>query len=143
MATTQQITTPAVERSRGRGLLWLGILLAVLAVVASFVQVQLKFLFVPWYVPAVTTLGLVFVIASLAQRRSVTRIIFFVLIAALAGLEWYFVASLSKLPDYAGPARPGQKIPAFETTLADGRTFTDSDLRDGTSSVLTFFRGRW
>src|SRR5262245_33861364 len=143
MATTQQITTPAVERSRGRGWLWLGILAAVLAVVASFVQIQLRILLVPWYAPVVTTLGLIFVIASLAQRPSVTRIIFLVLIVALAGLEWYFVAYLSKLPDYAGPARPGQNIPAFETALADGRTFTDHDLRDGTSSVLTFFRGRW
>ena len=41
------------------------------------------------------------------------------------------------------PAQPGNKVPAFATTLADGRTFTNHDLENGSNSVLIFFRGRW
>ena len=50
---------------------------------------------------------------------------------------------MTKLPDYAGPAQAGAKLPAFRTTLADGQAFTEQDLEDGTFRVLTFFRGRW
>src|SRR4029079_11053980 len=97
----------------------------------------------PWQIPAVTTIGALLLVLSISHRRSVTRILAFVVIAALAGVEWFFMISLSRLPDYTGPARAGVEIPAFQTTLADGRSFTDRDLHDGTASVLTFFRGRW
>jgi hypothetical protein len=49
-----------------------------------------------------------------------------------------------KLPDYEGPARAGQQLPAFQATLAsNGRPFTDADLGDGHRRVMVFFRGRW
>ncbi len=54
-----------------------------------------------------------------------------------------FRADRAKLPAYAGPAQAGQTLPAFRTTLADGRAFTEQDLQDGAFSVLVFFRGRW
>ena len=64
------------------------------------------------------------------------------LVAAFAGFQWYFLVSLMKLPDYAGPAQAGKQFPAFAATLADGRPFTDADLRDG-AARHGFFRGRW
>ena len=65
------------------------------------------------------------------------------MVAAFAGFQWYFLASLVKLPDYDGPVRAGRQLPAFSTTLADGRPFTDADFRDGSRRVMVFFRGRW
>jgi hypothetical protein len=44
---------------------------------------------------------------------------------------------------YTGPAQRDHKVPAFATTLADGRAFTDKDLDKGSPTVLLFFRGRW
>src|SRR6266705_4116944 len=90
-----------------------------------------------------TTLFRSLLLGSLARRRSITRIVALVLIVALAGFQWFFLIHVAKLPSYEGPARAGLKMPAFQTALADGRTFSDKDLQDGTSSVLTFFRGRW
>ena len=140
---TATAPSPVIERSRGRGYLWLGIILAILAIVLGVAQYSFALLVVPWQVPIVTTLGVMLLLVSISRRRTVTRIIVLVLITALAGLEWYFLLSFSRLPNYRGPAQAGVKLPAFQTTLADGRTFTDKDLQDGTPRVMTFFRGRW
>ncbi len=78
----------------------------------------------------------------MVRRRTITRTIALVVVAALAGFQWFFLGSLMKLPDYEGPAKAGERLPAFHTTLADGRTFTEHDLADGRFSVLAFFRGR-
>jgi hypothetical protein len=135
---------PATERSRGRGLLWAGLGIAVLAVALFFAQFMLlKRAFTPWYLPALTTVAALAVLVSVGRRGTVVRILMLLLIAGLAGLEWYFVAAIAKLPSYSGPAQAGKAFPAFETTLADGRSFTHKDLQDGTPSVMTFFRGRW
>jgi hypothetical protein len=107
------------------------------------VQIRLGYLVVPWYSPVLATVGAVLLLAAVAQRRSIPRILGLVLLTAFAGLEWYALGWLVKLPDYEGPARPGEPFPAFRTALADGRPFTDRDLRDGTRRVLVFFRGRW
>ena len=136
---SQVTTAPSV----GRGYLWAGIVLPVLAIGLGVGQYALQRLHVPWQVPIVTTLGVLLLLVSVAKRFTITRSIVLVLVAALAGLQWFFVTSMSKLPEYAGPARSGQKIPAFQTTRADGHTFSDGDLSDGTAHVLTFFRGRW
>jgi hypothetical protein len=133
----------ATTSSTGRGLLWSGIGLAILAIVLGIIQYVLQILVVPWQVPIVTTLGALLLLVSVTRRFTLTRVIAVVLITALAGLEWVFMASLSKLPEYTGPVRAGLKIPAFQTALADGRPFTDQNLQDGTPSVLIFFRGRW
>jgi hypothetical protein len=136
-------TAPANERSRGRAYFWAGIGLCLLGLALVVVQYSLKQLIVPWYTPALTTLGALLLLGSVARRRSIVRVIALGLVAALAGFEWYFLVSLTRLPAYEGPARAGQKIPAFRTTLADGRPFTEQDLQEGTPSVLVFFRGRW
>lgn len=139
----QAATSSVPDRARGRSYIWAGIGVCVLAIVLVVVQYALKRFKDPWYVPMLTSLGALMLLAALSRRRTATRVILFVLILALAGFEWYVMIHLSKLPTYAGPARVAQRIPAFQTTLADGRTFTDQDLADGTPTVLTFFRGRW
>lgn len=142
---TETTTRTAEDRSLGRGNLWAGIGLCVLAFALVAVQIAaLKLLtFVPWYFPALTTLGFLLVVLSLAKRASVTRFIVLLLVGALASFQWFFLVSLAKLPDYTGPATAGAKVPAFQTAFADGKPFTDKDLQDGRPTVLTFFRGRW
>ena len=136
-------TAPATGRSRGRGLLWAGILVGLLGIPLYFVQYRLGMLTVPWYQPALAALGTVLLLGAVARRRSVTRMIALVLVAAFAGLDSYFVVSMSKLPSYEGPARVGQKMPAFRTARADGTPFTEKDLQAGKFNVLVFNRGRW
>ena len=142
--TTETVSSPVQTGATGRGYFWAAIAVFVLSLVAAAIQFGvIKELFVPWYAPAFTTIAAVMLICSLAQRRTIARIIVFVLLTAVAGFEWVALVALSKLPDYEGPARVGAKMPAFQTVLADGRTFSDKDLQDGTPSVLIFFRGRW
>ena len=134
---------PPIDRSAGRGYLWAGVGVCLLGIALVVVQISLKYLFVPWYTPALATIGVCLLLLSLARRRTVLRVIALLMVVALAGVEWFVLVSGSKLPDYAGPARAGQQLPAFSTTLADGRPFTDADFRDGSRSVMVFFRGRW
>ena len=140
---TETTTPPVQDRAAGRGYLCLGIGLSLLGVALVIAQFALHQMIVPWYMPALTTLGVVLLFGSLARRVSVTRIVALVLIVGLAGFQWFFLIHVAKLPNYEGPARTGLAMPAFQTARADGRAFTDRDLQDGTPSVLTFFRGRW
>lgn len=71
------------------------------------------------------------------------RFLVLTFLAALAGFEWFSIAVGGKLPQYTGPVRAGKQLPSFDTTLADGSSLTNSNLRDGKRRVLTFFRGRW
>jgi hypothetical protein len=107
------------------------------------VQYSLGHLIEPWYLPVLTTLGALLLLWSLARRVTVVRVAALGLLAALAAFQWLVLVSFSQLPPYEGPARQGEKLPAFHTTLADGRPFTDRDLQDGTNRVLVFNRGRW
>ncbi len=136
-------TSPARDGSRGRGYFWVGIGLCLLGLVLAVVQLGLKYLFVPWYSPALATLGAVFLLLSAASRRSISRVAGLLLVTAFAGLQWYFLVSLMKLPEYHGPAQPGKQLPHFQAIYADGRPFTEADLSDGSRRVLAFFRGRW
>jgi hypothetical protein len=140
---TGTTTSVSTARASGRGYFLAAIGLSVLGLAACWLQFGLRQLFVPWYLPVLTTLGVVLLLVALGRRRTVTRMIALVLIAGFTGLQWYFLVSLAKLPDYAGPARAGTPVPTFQTTLANGRPFTNQDLQDGTSTVMTFFRGRW
>jgi hypothetical protein len=136
-------TVPVKPRSLGRNYLWSGIGLSLLGIAVYAIQVVLGHLFVPWYLLIVLTGGVLLIARSIVLRRTVTRIIVLGMFGLLTGFEWYFLLSLSRLPAYDGPARVGQAIPSFRTELADGRAFSDADLRDGKTTVLTFFRGRW
>src|SRR5207244_3454208 len=131
-----QSAPPAVPAaSLGRGYFWLGIAVCLLGLAAAVVQYTLKVLIVPWYVPALTTIGVVLLAASLTQRRTITRILMLVVLTVLAGAEWFFIVALARLPEYSGP-RVDEPMPAFQTTRADGRSFSNKDLQDGTPHIL-------
>jgi hypothetical protein len=141
---TALATTLSVDsRARGRSYFWAGIAMCLLGPAVVMAQFKLHNLVVPWYSPALATLGASLLFVAAIRRRSVLRIVALVLVAAFAGLQWYFLAVLMRLPEYTGPARAGEPIPAFHSTFADGRSFTEEDLHDGARHVLVFFRGRW
>lgn len=130
------------ERSRGRWYFWAGLLLCPLALALVFVQLSLNYLATPWYQPILTTLGAGLLLAAVLRRWSMVRVVCLLLVAVLAGLEWYVLVSLMKLPEYQGPVQ-GQTLPAFTAHFADGRSFSADDLSDGSERALIFFRGRW
>jgi hypothetical protein len=140
MATS---SAAAPRRFPGRLFLALGLGLAALGVIGYVVQLSLQRLITPWYMPAAATLGVVCLVLSLWQRRTVWRILGLVLVLLLAGAEWTFLLA-ARLPPYSGPVAAGEPFPAFATTQFDGTPFTDRDLKGGDQdSVLVFFRGRW
>ena len=106
-------------------------------------QFSQGFLFVPWYIPAISMIGALLVLAAFMRSRSIVTGILVVLMLAFAGLEGFVLGVAMKTPDYTGPATAGNPMPSFTTAYADGRPFTDKDLADGRPTVLTFFRGRW
>src|SRR5262249_38607275 len=120
-----------------------GVVLLLLGPLLYILQFMQKQLVVPWYAPILGTLGVLLMLLSVWRRPGVLRIAGLFLFVLFCGFEWYFVAVASKLPAYAGPAQANRKIPSFATSLANGTTFTDKDLQNGTPTVLTFFRGRW
>lgn len=142
MATTSA-TPVTVRQSTGRLYLWLGIGLALLGPVLYLLQVQLRLLTVPWYAPLMATLGVAMVLFALARRWSWWRLLGLVFCGLLAGAEWYFLLSLSKLPAYAGPVAAGRPFPPFAVARADGSPFTQADLTGDQKTILLFFRGRW
>jgi hypothetical protein len=141
--TTVSSTPPTTTRSTGRAWFWAGLGACLLGLALLAVHISQKWLFMPWYTPALATLGALFVLVAVARRRSIVRVAALLLLAAFAGLQWFFFASLMRLPAYEGPARPGQPFPAFHSSFADSRPFVNADLQDGTRRALVFFRGRW
>ncbi len=103
----------------------------------------MKHMGMPWYVPIMATLAVVLMAVSLWQRPGVLRTVGVLIFALLCASEWVFFGAETRIPDYTGPAQPGNKIPAFTTALADGTPFTQKDLENGQKTVLLFFRGRW
>jgi hypothetical protein len=133
---------PVASRGRWLGVLGVGLLLG--GVIAYMVQFfVLGRLTTPWYAPILGTLAVLLMIAAFVERPTVARGLGAVLIGLLCAAEWYFLLVIAAVPAYAGPAQAGMAAPAFTTTVADGRAFTDADLRQGTPTVLLFFRGRW
>jgi hypothetical protein len=136
-------TSPANKRSRGRAYFWAGIGACLLGLGLVFVQFSLKHLFVPWYSPVMATIGAVLLLLSVARRRNIPRVVVLVLVTAFTAFQWYFLASMMKLPDFAGPAQAGKQLSPFRAAYADGRSFREADLQDGSRRVMVFFRGRW
>lgn len=137
-------TTPATTARTGRLWLWLGVAAAFVGIAVYMVQflVFKQLGAVPWYAPVLATLGAALVFVSLQKRRTVPRALGLALLAALAGMEWYFLLAFTKLPQYAGP-QAGEKLPSFQAALVTGEPFTNADLASGASTVLVFFRGHW
>jgi hypothetical protein len=135
--------SPAVpHRFRGRILLLLGLGVAVLGVVAYIAQFSLERLIIPWYMPALGLLGVVLVVVSLRERRTVWRVLALVAVMLLTGAELAFLYAV-RLPPYIGPIVVGRPFPAFEASRADGTPFTQYDLVGDKNDVFVFFRGRW
>jgi hypothetical protein len=126
----------------GSALLGLGLFLPILGIALYVAQVRAQRLTIPWYLPALCALGVVFAILSLWQARSVWRGIGFVVVLLLAGLGSAFVL-VPNLPEYTGPVAAGKPFPAFTTHGADGTSFTQRDLSGDANTVMVFFRGRW
>src|SRR5688572_28306094 len=93
-------TTANVRR---RPLFLFGFLLFVLGPVLNFVQLRVGQLWTPWYVPVLASVGVLLMIASLRQRRSVLRLVGLVVFVVVCGLEWYLFAVKLKAPEYSGP----------------------------------------
>jgi hypothetical protein len=142
MQDNPSTTVPDAPASRWPFFL-IGVVLFILGPVIYAVQSISAIPPTPWYLPILATLGVVLMLLSVVQRGGILRIIFLVPFAVLCAFEWYMLTVMSVTPAYTGPAQPDKKIPAFATTRADGRTFTNNDLEDGKPSVLVFNRGRW
>jgi cytochrome oxidase Cu insertion factor (SCO1/SenC/PrrC family) len=130
------------QRSPGRLFLLLGLGLAALGVAAYVVQISLQRLMAPWYMPVLAILGVVLVVMSLWERRTVWRALALLTVVLLAGFELLFLYAM-RLPTYTGPVAVERPFPAFETKQADGKPFTQRDLAGDWNTVLVFFRGRW
>jgi len=142
MATTSA-PIAAARQFPGKLYLWSGIGLVLLGPILYFLQLRAKILSVPWYVPALATAGVALILLALLRKPTFWRIGAIALCGLLAGAEWYFLVSLSKLPDYAGPVSTGAPFPTFTSTLANGSVFDQDSLRGEQNSTLVFFRGRW
>lgn len=141
MATSVEPIPPA--RSAGRLWLWGGLVLAILGIPLFVVQQSLQRLFVPWYIPILTTLGALSVVVAFARRKSALRGAVLGLLVAWCAFQWYALGVLVRLPEYTGPAVAMKKLTAFTTVTAGGAPFTERDLEAGPATVLVFFRGRW
>jgi hypothetical protein len=135
-------SSTAPRRYPGRVLLTLGLMVAVAGVVSYAVQIWAEHLATPWYLPIVGTLGLVCVVVSLCQARSIWRLLALILVLLLTGGEWAMLLG-GRQPPYAGPVAVDRPFPAFATLRADGTPFTQRDLEGEHDNVLVFFRGRW
>ena len=138
-----QPVAPTTSTPRLRPLFLGGLLLFLAGPVLNAVQISLKQLWTPWYVPVLASLGVVLMIAAVRQRRSVWRGAALAFFALLCGGEWYLMLVSFKSPAYSGPAQPGSKLPPFAAALADGTPFTNQDVEHEVRSVLVFNRGRW
>ena len=138
------MTTPPTPRPRPRGRLLtpLGLVLAALGVAAYVLQLWLRRLAVPWYMPAMAFLGAALVAVSLWKRRTVWRVLAMAVVVLLGGLEVTALNAM-RLPPYTGPIAVGRPFPAFEAKRADGSPFTQASLVGGRDTVMVFFRGRW
>jgi hypothetical protein len=135
--------SPSVPyRFRGRLMLLLGMGLAVLGVVAYVAQISQQRLTTPWYMPALASLGVVLIVVSLLERRTVWRMLALLAVMLLTGAELAFLYEM-RLPPYTGPIAVGRPFPPFEVSRSDGTPFTQLDLASDQNNVLVFFRGRW
>lgn len=132
-----------ISRSRHWLLFFTGIALFVVGPVWFVVQFRLKHLGPAWYVPILSSAGLLLLILSVVQRGGIVRTVFLILFAIVCGFEWFAFTVATRSPAYTGPAQPGRKVPQFVAQLADGTPFTNAELEKGTATVLVFFRGHW
>ncbi|HZV05074.1 MAG TPA: hypothetical protein VE999_08345 [Gemmataceae bacterium] len=131
------------SRHPGRSLLLLGVLLAVAGpVLMIMLMFAAKILVAPWYAPLLGTLGVALIILALLRSRSIWRWTAVVIFTLFVGFQWWALLAM-RTPAYTGPVKDGQPFPAFATTLADGSTFTQDELKGDQNTVMVFYRGHW
>ena len=104
--------------------MWLGIACAILGPILYAVQLHYGRFDVPWYAPALATLGFLVAFVALRRRTTVWRVLALLFVGALAGLQWWFLASHARLTPYAGPVVAGKAFPEFTVKRADGSPFS-------------------
>jgi hypothetical protein len=142
--STYNIQSPETSTARGsgRGFFLLGWFLVFLGIGIYLVQLlALKQYVVPWYAPALATVGFLAMLVGISRRRGILRFVGLVLCGLLAAAQWHFVLIATRAPAYAGPPA-GQQAPAFAAIRADGTPFTDRDLASQPTALI-FFRGHW
>ncbi len=125
------------------GLFVLGVFTFLLGPLLFLVQLQMRQFVLPWHVPLLGTLGVLLMLASVLRRRGWVRVLLLAGFSVVCGFQWYFLTVKSKVPAYAGPIQVGEKLPVFSAKRADGTPFGNTQLENGQTSVLVFFRGRW
>jgi hypothetical protein len=138
-----QTTSDDTTRPRGWPLFLVGLLLILLGPILYVVQFQMAHLTTPWYAPILGTLGVILMLLSLWRGKSVLLKIGFFLGLLFCAFEWFMILQGTTVPHYTGPAQPGEALPSFTATLADGATFSNKDLQNGKPAILLFFRGHW
>jgi hypothetical protein len=138
-----QPPSPSPAPATGRKFIWLAIACAILGPVLYAVQIAMGRMNVPWYAPALATLGVVLAFVALQRRGTAWRGLVLVLVGGLAALQWWFLLSYVRLPAYTGPVAAGNAFPEFAAKRADGKPFTNTDLIGDPATALVFFRGHW
>jgi len=143
MDTVKSLPPTVVSRSRHWTLFVAGVALFVLGPVWFIAQFRLRNLGSAWYVPILSSAGVLLLILSVLRRRGIVRMVLLILFAMVCGLEWFVFTVATRSPAYTGPAQPGRKVPQFAARLADGTPFTSAELEKGKSTVMVFYRGHW
>jgi hypothetical protein len=143
MVNEEPVTAAVEARHRRWPFFLIGVFLFVLGPAIYAGQFYSNHLQMPWYVPILASVGVLFLIASLRQKTTLLRGAGLVALGIVCALQWYIALVATKTPAYTGPARVGAKVPAFAAALPGGQAFTNHDLENGIPTVLVFFRGRW
>jgi len=119
-------------------------MLVALAGLAIYVALyNIRVLVAPWYAPILASVGVALLLLALVRGRTIWRWAALVLFTLFAAAQWFLVLFALATPTYTGPVKSGQPFPEFTTTLADGSTFTQNDLKSDQNTVMVFYRGWW
>jgi hypothetical protein len=123
--------------------MWLGLLAAIAGLPLYMAQLSAEKLMTPWYAPALASLGAALVLLSLMRRLTVWRVIALLFVGFIAAGQWWFLLSYTRLPSATGRVVADRQLPDFTAHRADGKPFTQEDLKGDKDTILVFFRGRW
>src|SRR5262245_4340699 len=86
-------------------LFFIGVLLFFAGFVAYAIQMSMHRLTMPWYIPISATAGVLLMLFSAWQRRSIVRGVFACMFLLACGSLWYMALVGTRTPQYAGPAQ--------------------------------------